>query len=93
MWLLTPPTSLPPEQGGWHWDVGHATSSNLWSWEYRGIVLQRGWGDAWEGQKLATGSVLKRDGLYWMAHTGHRKLEESSDPIPVVGTPEGIKQR
>ena len=72
MWFLTQPTSLPREERGWHWDVGYATSADLESWEYRGIVLERGWGDAWDSQKLATGSVIERDGRYWMAYTGHR---------------------
>jgi len=73
MWFLTQPMLFPPDERGKHWDIGYAISSNLRDWEYRGIVLQRGWGDAWDSQKLATGSVLKRDGLYWMAYTGHHR--------------------
>jgi beta-fructofuranosidase len=73
MWFLTQPTSLPADERGKHWDVGYAVSSDLTNWDYRGLVLKRGWGDAWDSQKLATGHVIKRNGLYWMAYTGHRR--------------------
>lgn len=73
MWFLTQPTSLPPNERGHHWDVGYAVSSDLRHWAYQGIVLERGWGDAWDSQKLATGSAIERDGLFWMAYTGHRR--------------------
>lgn len=73
MWFLTQPASLPTGDRGKHWDVGHAVSSDLRNWTYRGIVLKRGRGDAWDSQKLATGCVIRRGDLYWMAYTGHRR--------------------
>jgi len=73
MWFLTQPTSLPADERGKHWDIGYAVSSDLRVWEYRGIALKRGWGDAWDSGKLATGCVIKRNDLYWMAYTGHRR--------------------
>lgn len=52
------------------WDIGHATSQNLVDWEVHDLALLRGAEDSWENG-LATGSVLHRDGRFWMAYTGH----------------------
>ncbi len=73
MWFLTMPASMGREQRWKHWDIGYAVSTDLIHWEYQGIALSRGEDDCWDSQKLATGSVIKRDGLYRMAYTGHRK--------------------
>ena len=73
MWFLTQTADSPPKTRGRDWDIGYAVSTDLVNWDYRGIALKRGWGDAWDSQKLATGSVMKRDGVYWMSYTGHRR--------------------
>ena len=73
MWFLCMPEAMGRDQRWQHWDIGHAVSRDLHNWEYRGLALERGWGDAWDSQKLATGSVIKHDGKYWMAYTGHRR--------------------
>jgi beta-fructofuranosidase len=52
-----------------HWDIGHAVSDDLRAWRDVGLAL-RGADGAWD-HNLATGSVLRRDGRYWMAYTGH----------------------
>ena len=52
------------------WDIAHATSRDLANWELHGIVLERGADDEWDGDCLATGSVLKVGPRYWMAYTG-----------------------
>ena len=52
------------------WDIGHAISQDLIHWDYVGVALEPGPEGAWDGQTLATGSVLRRDGQYWMAYTG-----------------------
>jgi beta-fructofuranosidase len=52
------------------WDIAHATSDNLVDWELQGIVLERGDAEDWDGSCLATGSVLRAFGRYWMAYTG-----------------------
>lgn len=40
------------------------------SWVYHGIALRRGPPGAWDGACLATGLILNRGGLLWMAYTG-----------------------
>ena len=71
--FLTAPDSLPLEERWWNWDIGHAVSPDLVNWEYIGLALTRGPGDAWDSKKLATGSVIQRDGRFWMAYTGIRR--------------------
>ena len=72
-YFLTAPDSLPLDERWWNWDIGHAVSRDLVNWEYVGLALERGAGDAWDGKKLATGSVIERDGRFWMAYTGIRQ--------------------
>ena len=54
---------------GKHKDVGHATSTDLVHWTYQGraLIAIR---DTWNDLSIATGSVMKKDGKYWMAFTG-----------------------
>lgn len=53
------------------WDIGHASSSDLRNWSFHGKALERGAPPAWDGQTLATGSVLPYRDRYWMAYTGN----------------------
>lgn len=62
------------------WDVGHASSTDLRTWTHHGIALRRGPPGAWDGTCLATGSVLRRGGRFWMAYTGNWL-----GPRPAVG--------
>lgn len=62
------------------WDIGHATSRDLKTWTYHGIVLRRGAADAWDGICLATGTILRQGDRYWMAYTGNW-----FGPQPAVG--------
>jgi beta-fructofuranosidase len=62
------------------WDVGHASSEDLRRWTHHGIALRRGPAGAWDGECLATGSVLQRGGRFWMAYTGNWL-----GPRPAVG--------
>ncbi len=62
------------------WDIGHASSTDLERWTHHGIVLRRGPAGAWDGSCLATGSVLRHRGRYWMAYTGNWL-----GPVPAVG--------
>ena len=62
------------------WDIGHASSADLRHWTDHGLVLRRGAADAWDGSCLATGSVLRHGGRFWMAYTGNW-----FGPRPAVG--------
>ncbi len=53
-------------------EIGHAVSDDLQHWDYLGLALTIGPSGAWDDKNLATGCVIRRDGLYWMAFTGHR---------------------
>ena len=57
-------------------DIGHAVSRDLVDWEYLGLALERGAPGAWDDRNLATGSVIRRGGRYWMAYTGHKTGEQ-----------------
>ena len=53
-------------------DIGHAVSRDLVNWEYLGLALRHGAPGSWDDKNLATGSVIRRGGRYWMAFTGHK---------------------
>ena len=61
------------------WEVAHATSTDLVSWERHGTVVERSSRTRPAGRCLATGSVLELDGRYLMAFT-----DGWSDPQPQV---------
>ena len=67
MFFLT----MPPESKV-DLDIGHAVTRDLVNWEYLGLALTRGAPGSWDDKNLATGSVILRDGRYWMAFTGHK---------------------
>jgi beta-fructofuranosidase len=83
--VLTCPSGTPRHTA---WDIGHAWSLDLKSWTYDGIILRRGPADAWDGICLATGSVLYRDGRYWMAYTGNW-----FGPRPAIGLAASVNLR
>jgi beta-fructofuranosidase len=62
------------------WDIAHASSVDLRRWVDHGIVLRRGSEEAWDGICLATGTVLRHGGRFWMAYTGNW-----FGPQPAVG--------
>ena len=67
-------TSSEPDPD-WHWDIGHAVSRDLRDWEYVGLALKRGTEREWDSQTLSTGSVINRDGRFWMAYSAIRSGE------------------
>ena len=75
--FLICPESMPRHTA---WDIAHASSSDLRTWVDHGIVLRRGEPGAWDGVCLATGTVLRRGGHFWMAYTGNWL-----GPQPAVG--------
>ena len=56
-------------------DIGHAVTQDLVNWKDLGLALTRGAAGSWDDKNLATGSVIHRDGKYWMAYTGHKMGE------------------
>lgn len=75
--FLVCPDSVPRHSA---WDIAHASSADLTHWTYHGIVVRRGAADAWDGLCLATGSLLRHGGGFWMAYTGNW-----FGPRPAVG--------
>jgi beta-fructofuranosidase len=58
--------------------VGHATSSDLMSWEYLGTALEPGAFGLWDDRAIWTGSIIKSDsGLWHMFYTGTNKSTEN----------------
>lgn len=53
--------------------IGHLASSDFLNWEYCGTVLSGFGAGGWPEGHLATGSVVKHDGRYYMLYTGHSK--------------------
>lgn len=53
------------------WSIGHLTGRNLRDWEFHGVALAPGMPGTFDDRCLATGSVLKHGGRYYMAYTGH----------------------
>ncbi len=73
LYCLLAPRSDPEK----HWSIGHLTSRDLEHWEFHGIALAPGAPGSFDDLKLATGSILKHGGRYYMAYTGHGR----QDPI------------
>jgi len=74
-YFLTASDTNPPSTRHTNWEIGHAVSGDLSTWTDRGIVLRPGPQD-WDGHHLATGSVLRFQGRFWMAYTGHPRGED-----------------
>ena len=57
-------------------DIGHLVSRDLRTWENAGFALRRGAAGSWDDLRLATGSVIRHQGTYWMAYTGHHSGDD-----------------
>ena len=57
-------------------DIGHLVSRDLRTWENAGFALRRGAAGSWDDLRLATGSVIRHRGTYWMAYTGHHSGDD-----------------
>lgn len=66
LYFLTAPSGT-----GRHWSIGHLVSRDLVDWEDRGIALAPGRSGCFDDFGLATGSIIRHDGRYYMAYTGH----------------------
>ena len=49
--------------------VGHAISNDLVTWERLPTALKLGPPGSWDDLRICTGSVIERDGRYWMAYS------------------------
>ena len=49
--------------------VGHAISRDLVTWERLPTALRPGPPGSWDDLRICTGSVIERDGRYWMAYS------------------------
>ena len=68
---LTWPAGAPRHR---HWNIGHATSTDLVHWTRCGHALRQGPADAWD-DGLATGSVLRWQDRFWMAYSSNRTAQ------------------
>lgn len=62
----------PDNPDGRHWvaQVGHATSSDLVTWEDHGIVFGPGELGQWDDLATWTGSIFRHEGRFWFFYTG-----------------------
>ena len=59
--------------------VGHAISSDLVNWQRLTPALRTGSPGSWDDLRLFTGSVIKRDGRYWLAHSATDTVNSSME--------------
>ena len=57
-------------------EIAHLVSRDLRNWKNAGFALRRGEAGSWDDLRLATGSVIRHQGTYWMAYTGHHSGDE-----------------
>jgi beta-fructofuranosidase len=63
--------------------IGVSRSKDMRSWEYLGIALAPSQKkDAWDSKNLATGSIVKHTGRYWMFYCGGSLNSQS---VPGIG--------
>lgn len=83
--FLEYPANGDPE-GMWsRQTVGHMSSEDLLNWEYHGTVL-RPEKDIWNDKGIATGSVVKLNGEWYMLYTGN--AENGKGGLAVAKSPD-----
>jgi beta-fructofuranosidase len=70
---LPPPPDEPEKRHDDTVSIGHAVSTDLIDWKELPVALVPGTDDAWDNQALWTGSVIEKDGKYYMFYTGRNK--------------------
>ena len=68
-------------------EIGHATSTDLVNWHIHPLALRRGAPDSYDGASLATGSVIRAQGKYWMSYTGNHA---GPDPCAALATSDDL---
>ena len=78
MFFLQAPKSLvDPELRHGNATVGHATSTDLFNWEYHGTAIGPGPHGSWDDRAIWTGSLVKsHSGVWHMFFTGTNKSHE-----------------
>lgn len=74
-YLQAEPSNDPGKKHGERVSIGHAVTENLIDYEELPAALEPGFGDAWDGLALWTGSVIGYEGRHYMFYTGRRNNE------------------
>ena len=70
-YFLQYPEDAPLDARCWsEQTVGHAVSNDLINWEYKGTVLEAD-KNCWNSKGIATGSMVKFNGRWYMLYTGN----------------------
>jgi len=69
-YLQAPKALGDPELRHWHASIGHAVSTDLRTWRVLPDALAPGRPGGWDDASTWTGSVLARDGRWFMLYTG-----------------------
>lgn len=67
------PSKNPAKKHCDYISIGHAISQDLINWKELSTALEPGAGNEWDNLALWTGSVIKKDDLYYMFYTGRNK--------------------
>lgn len=70
--------------------IGHAVSSNLVDWEEAPPALWQGKPGSLDDMKLATGSVFRFEGRFWMAYTAYRHKDGLAKPRCLLASSENL---
>ena len=72
-YLQAAPSKDPKERHDSYITIGHAVSDDLTHWKELPVALRPGESDSWDNLALWTGSVIKKDGKYFIFYTGRNK--------------------
>ncbi|MBC7318281.1 glycosyl hydrolase family 32 [Candidatus Bipolaricaulota bacterium] len=73
--LQAPRGLLDPEMRHGLATVGHAVSEDLINWQYLGTALGPGRPGEWDDRAIWTGSIIEKEGLFYMLYTGTCRAE------------------
>jgi beta-fructofuranosidase len=74
-YLQAPRALGDPELRHANASIGHAVSSDLRTWDVLPDAISAGSNGAWDDRATWTGSILPRDGRWWMFYTGTSRAE------------------
>jgi beta-fructofuranosidase len=77
LFYLQAPRSLEEEElRHWNASIGHAVSRDLRNWELLPDALRPSTSPGWDDHTTWTGSILKRDGLWYMLYTAASRADD-----------------